>query len=242
MFEWIKKLLERLRGRKRSHKEILRAHNRAIKPAPTIKSAPIAPQVNYEPPIEQPQEEISGVFVLDIQNGHDMEKYLAVLNNLRGFENFSELNWLRAYLDKIRKDLSGISAPEEFDGEFNFNLAKKVRAVAKNVLKIYHDAINSTNLNETSRRQICAAAEDYLEKIGLTKKIFNVGDSGNDWADLGMEEGSQLMTSTKDRRLDSTIAKIEIQPHTIFYRGEDDDTEHLNYFGGICRIYKFKED
>ena len=226
----IKNLLERLRGKKRSHKELLRAYDRAAKPSPPRVIEPVAP----------PQEEISVGFVLDIQNAFDMEKYLSVLNNLRGFENFSELSWLRVRLDRIRKALSGISAPEDFDGEFNFKLACKVRGVAEIMLDVFRYAKTSTNLEEGSRRQLCAMAEDYLEKIGVTKKLFSVGDAFDDWADLNMQNSYEVI-STNDRALNGKIAAIEIQPHMIFYRSDFGDVEHL-IFGGICRVYKFKED
>ena len=70
----LERLLERLRGKKRSPKEILQRHRL---------------QTTYEPPIKPlapPAKENS--FVLDIKNSDDMNAYLSRLKNLTAFENF----------------------------------------------------------------------------------------------------------------------------------------------------------
>ena len=239
LFDWIKKLLERLRGKKRSRKEILRAHNRAIKKStPPQINKPIDSTISHEPP--PPQEKILIGFVLDIKNAEDFGNYSAKLNNLRGFEEFSSLSWLRVRLERINKNLSGLNAPEDFDGEFNFKLAGKVRDVAKIMLEIYSYAKSSTNISEDSRRQLIGMVEDYLSTVGLTEKTFKVGDAFDDWADLNMQNSYEVI-STNNHDLNGKIASIEIQPHIIFYRGEFGDIEQLT-FGGSCRVYKFKEE
>lgn len=81
--------------------------------------------------------------------------------------------------------------------------------------------------------------DGYLSSIGVEKKIFHVSDAYNDWADLGMENPHEQI-STSDQSLDSTLAEIKIQPHVIYYRNEFGETDSL-IFGGICRVYKFKE-
>ena len=236
LFDRIKKLLERLRGKKRSRKEILRAHNRAIKESAKPQINKSIDSVSHEPPPPPEKSE----FVLDIKNAQDFENYSAKLNNLRGVEEFSSLKWLGTRLERIRKSLSGLNAPEYFDGEFNFKLACKVRGVAEIMLDIYRYAKSSTNISEDSRRQLIGKVEDYLSTVGLTKKTFKVGDAFDDWADLSMKDSYESI-STNDYALNGKIASIEIQPHRIFYRGEYGDIEQLT-FGGSCRFYKFKEE
>lgn len=235
LFEKAKKLLRRLRGERRSPQEILRAYNRQIKsesqPKPEQRIAPIK--------IESSPAE----FVLDIRNADDMKNYLAKANDFSGFENFVRnpaLDWVKTRLDKVGKILSELSERDDFDNEeFNFKLAKKIRALAEHMLDIYKDAKSSTRLDENSRQQLCATVDDYLSGIGLTKKVFNVGDRFDDWADLAMENSHAVIT-TPNRNLNSTIAAIEIQPHIIFYRDESGAVEQL-LFGGSCQVYKFKE-
>ena len=246
LFDWIKKLLERLRGKKRSRKEILRAHNRAIREStkPQI-NKPIEPPISHEPPISYeppppPQEKNLIGFVLDIKNAEDFGNYSATLNNLRGFEEFQNISWLRVRLDRIKKSLSGLNAPDDFDGEFNFKLACKVRDVAKTMLEVYSYAKSSTNIGEDSRRQLVNMVEDYLLTVGLTKKNFKVGDAFDDWADLNMPNSYDVIP-TNNYDLNGKIDSVKIQPHTIFYRGEFGDIENLT-FGGSCLVYKFKTD
>ena len=108
------------------------------------------------------------------------------------------------------------------------------------MLIVYRDAKTTSSLDESSRESLRAIVEDYLAGIGLTKKIFSVGDAFDDWADLGMKD-SYEMTFTNDRALSATIASVEVQPHVICYRGDSGELEQL-IFGGSCRVYKFKED
>lgn len=231
----IKNLLNRLRGKKRSPKEILQRHMQQIKSEP--------PPTNSVPEQMQPTpiENSSEVFVLDIKNEADMQNYLARLKNLAVFEKFLSLPWFRTRLDRAKKILTTLESWNDFaNEEFNFKLAKKVCAIAGNMLNNYRDAKTAATLDETSRENLRADVEDYLASIGLTKKIFNVGDAFDEWADLGMEESYEV-TYTDNRALNAMIAVVEIQPHIIFYRGESDEPEQL-IFGGSCRVYKFKED
>lgn len=249
LIKWVKKLLERLRGKKRSPKEILQRHRRQTKPEPPPPINPFyepeepPPMINsfYEP-TEPPPVESS--FVLDIKDANDMKAYLSRLKNLTAFEEFlsrSPLTWLRTRLDRVNKILVALDSWNDFaNEEFNFKLACKVRDIALNMLDIYWDAKTASSLNESSRESLRAAVDDYLAAIGLTKKLFNVGDDFDEWADLGMKE-SYEMIYTNDRALFATIAAIEVQPHIICYRGESGEPEQL-IFGGSCRVYKFKED
>ena len=219
----LERLLERLRGKKRSPKEILQRYRRQTKPEP--------------PPMENS-------FVLDIKDANDMKAYLSRLKNLTVFENFlsrSPLPWLRTRLDRVNKILVALDSWNDFaNEEFNFKLAGKVRDVALNMLSVYRDAKTTSSLDEISRESLRAAVDDYLAAIGLTKKVFSVGDAFDEWADLGMKDSYEV-TYTNDRALSAKIAAIEIQPHIICYRGESGEPEQL-IFGGSCRVYKFKED
>lgn len=233
----LEKLLERLRGKKRSPKEILQRHRRQPKPEPP------PPMINlfYEP-TEPPPVESS--FVLDIKDANDMKAYLSRLKNLTAFEEFlsrSPLTWLRTRLDRVNKILVALDSWNDFaNEEFNFKLAGKVRDIALNMLSVYRDAKTTSSLDEGSRESLRAAVDDYLAAIGLTKKVFSVGDAFDDWADLGMKE-SPKVTYTDNRTLSATIAAVEVQPHIICYRGESGEPEQL-IFGGSCLVYKFKED
>ena len=224
------KLLERLRGKKRSPKEILQRHRR---------------QTTYEPPtkpLAPPAKENS--FILDIKNSDDMNAYLSRLKNLTAFENFlsqSPLPWLRTRLDRVNKILAALDSWDDFaNEEFNFKLAGKVHDVASNMLSVYRDAKTTSSLDESSRENLRVSVEDYLAAIGLTKKVFSVGDAFDEWADLGMKESYEV-TYTDNRALSATIAAVKVQPHIICYRGESGEIEQL-IFGGSCRVYKFKED
>lgn len=235
MFE---ELLRRLRGGrrrspvKRSPEEILRSCKR---------------QPEFEEPqefeIEFPDPPGSGVFVLNVKNEGDMNNYISKLKALKDFDKFRynlSLNWLRTRLSRVEKILSDIDSRRNFDNEeFNSNLALKVRDLSKIMLDIYRDAESASQLDADSRRQLRELTENYLSSIGVEKKIFHVGDSFNDWADLGMENSHEQI-NTSERSLDSTLAEIKIQPHIIYYRGEFGETDSL-IFGGICRVYKFKE-
>ena len=244
----IKNLLERLRGKKRSPKEILQ-YRRQTKPEPPppIKPLPEPPEpppmINsfYEP--EEPSTQESS-FVIDIKGATDMKAYLARLKNMTTFEKFlsrSPLLWLKTRLDRVNKILAELDSWNDFaNEEFNFKLACKVRDIALNMLIVYRDAKTTSSLDKSSRESLRAMVEDYLAAIGLTKKLFSVGDAFDEWADLGMKE-SYEMTYTKDRALSATIASVEVQPHIICYRGESGEPEQL-IFGGSCRVYKFKED
>lgn len=232
----LEKLLEQLRGKKRSPKEILQRHRRQTKPEPP-------PMINsfYEPEEPPPME---SSFVLDIKDANDMKAYLSRLKNLTAFEEFlsrSPLTWLRTRLDRVNKILVALDSWNDFaNEEFNFKLACKVRDIALNMLDIYRDAKTASSLNDSSRESLRTAVDDYLAAIGLTKKFFSVGDSFDEWADLGMKESSEV-TYTNECALSAKIAAIKVQPHILCYRGESGEPEQL-IFGGFCQVYKFKED
>lgn len=232
----LERLLERLRGKKRSPKEILQRHRRqsTYEPPPTIKPLPEQTKPSTR----------ESSLVLDIKDATDMNSYLARLKNLTTFEEFlsrSPLPWLRTRLDRVNKTITALDSWNDFaNEEFNFKLADKVRAIASNMLSVYRDAKTTSSLNESSQESLRAAVDDYLAAIGLTKKFFRVGDAFDEWADLSMKE-SYEMTYTNDRALSATIAAIEVQPHIICYRNESGELEQL-IFGGSCRVYKFKED
>ena len=243
-WEWIKNLLYRLRGGKpkRSPKKIIQSHR------PQIKSEPPPWKSVYSPPISEPRrEEISEPkkeFVLDIRNEADMENYLGKLRNRGAFESFRRdfpFSWLNTHLSRADDVLSKIALLKDFDDEeFNSKLASKVCNLSKHMLDIYKDAENSPQLNENSRQLLRSLVENYLSEIGLTKKIFKVGDAYNDWADLNLDTSSAEIIATDNRALGSTLAAIKIQPHVISYRNEFGEIKQL-IFGGLCRAYKFKE-
>lgn len=193
--------------------------------------------------INPDEEKFYGMFVLDIKDESDMNNYISKLKALKGFDKFRynlSLNWLRTRLSRVEKILSDIDSRRDFDNEeFNSNLALKVRDLSRNMLDIYRDTESASQLDADSRRQLRELTENYLSSIGVEKKIFHVGDAFNDWADLGMENSHEQI-NTSERSLDSTLAEIKIQPHIIYYRGEFGETDSL-IFGGICRVYKFKE-
>ena len=134
----IKNLLERLRGKKRSPKEILQYHRRQTTYEPPQQIKPLSepteplPMINsfYEP--EEPTTQESP-FVLDIKDASDMKAYLARLKNLTAFEKFlsrSPLPWLRTQLDRVNKIIAALDSWDDFTNEeFNFNLARKVSDV-----------------------------------------------------------------------------------------------------------------
>ena len=245
-FSW-EKLIEKLRGRpKRPPQKILQSHGRKnfgdeSQNQPTVDE--FEPDFNRisNPPTPSDDEKF---FVLDIKNEAELEIYLVKLKSLYGFEKFyavPSLNWLRVRMDRVTRELNTLNTRRDFDEDFNFELAKKVRNVAVNMLDIFRDAKNSTQLDENSRTQLMTLVEDYLSEIGLTKKIFHVGDDYTDWADLGMKNSYELIV-TPDRAKASTIAAIEIQPHELRYRNtENGDIEKFT-FGGFCKVYTFKEN
>ena len=213
------KLIERLLGHKRhSQREILQRHGRQVQ-TPTTED-----------------------FVLDINDDAALEDYVSELKDLSAFERFysmPSLGWLSTHLDRVTKELRKLDTPHDFDEDFNFKLAKKVRDISKHMLNIFRDAKSSGALDERTRIELTALVEDYLANVGVTKKIFHVGDDYTDWANLGMEASLELI-ATRDRDKDSTIAAIEIQPHEIRYRNENGDVDQMT-FGGLCKVYKFKE-
>lgn len=251
-FSW-EKLIEKLRGRpKRSPQKIMQNYGRKNfddeSPNQTtvdefepdfnqISNPPTQSNVNEPPPVEE------NFFVLDIQNEAELEIYLVKLKSLYGFEKFyavPSLNWLRVRMDRVTKELNALNTRRDFDEDFNFELAKKVRNIAATMLDIFRDAKISTQLDEFSRRQLTTLVENYLSEIGLTKKIFHVGDDYTDWANLGMKNSYELI-STTDPAKASTIAAIEIQPHELRFRNtENGDIEKFT-FGGSCKVYTLKE-
>ena len=245
LFRRIVKLIERLLGHKRpSPREVLQRHGRQVQtPQPSQQPTRQPPtnnppyQTPIEPPIEPPTPED---FVLDINDAEALKRYVSKLEDLSAFERFkSSLGWLSTHLDRVTKELRKLDTPPDFDEDFNFKLAKKVRDISKHMLNIFRDAKSSGALDERTRIELTALVEDYLANIGVTKKIFHVGDNSNAWANLGMEASLELI-ATRDRDKDSTIAAIEVYPHEIRYRNENGDVDQMT-FGGLCKVYKFKE-
>ncbi|MBR4904367.1 MAG: hypothetical protein IKZ53_06825 [Selenomonadaceae bacterium] len=246
IIKWISELLQRLGGG-RSHRETHRKMLAKYKPQAKL-DKPSPPDFEEEeysiiettpPPVQEtPHDE----FILDIRNADEMEAYSAKLNNLRGFDDFRiPMTSMKTRLDRVENVLSSLSSYNDFDEEFNFKLATKVVIkVAKQMIDIYSDAKESTHIDEHSRQKIMTLVEDYLSGIGVTQKIFHVGDDFRDWADLGMED-SHITIPTKDRALVGTIAAVDIQPHVIVYRNDVGEPAPL-IFKGLCRVYKFKED
>ena len=236
-FAW-EKLIERWRGRpKRSPRDIVQSYGRQVQPtqSPVDSHKPIDEPFYAPPSVEEN-------FVLDIDNQAALESYVLRLKNLSGFERFDSqpsLNWLRVRIDRVTKELRTLNTPPDFDDEFNSKLANIVREAAKHMLDIFQYAKNSTQLDELSRAELTALVEDYLASIGVTKKVFNVGDDYTDWADLGMSDSYELIPTTEYAKA-STIAAIEIQPHEIRYRNENGEVERI-IFGGSCKVYKLKE-
>ena len=183
------------------------------------------------------------IFVLDIHDAEELEKYFARLQNFDSIKNFSSthrLRWADTRLAEVEKVLKKIRAMNDFDdGEFNFKLACKVRDVANYMLEIFSSAKDSPSLDLVSRTQLRDFVEEYLSGVGLLQKKFSPGDSYDDWANLSMKEPA-LTVSTAERALHFKIVSVEVQPHVINYRDEQGDTEQL-IFGGRCKIYKFKE-
>lgn len=185
------------------------------------------------PPITVTSEEVT---VIDIHDATDMEKYLAKLQNLESFTKFLQetpLSWAKVRLDRVLRTLNKVREMNNFDDdEFNFNLARKVRDITLIMLDIFSDAKNSSRLRDL--------VEEYLSSIGIERLEFNAGDSFDDWAALSMESPIELII-TKDRTLNGTLKSVEIQPHVINYRNEHGEVDKF-IFGGVCSVYKFKED
>lgn len=198
---------------------------------PDFSSSPVI--ISTPPPITVTSEEF---FVIDIHDATDMEKYLAKLQNLESFTAFLQetpLAWAKVRLDRVRRTLNKVREMNNFDDdEFNFNLARKVRDITSIMLDIFSDAKNSPRLR--------ALVEEYLSSIGIERLEFNAGDSFDDWAALSMESPIELII-TKDRTLNGTLKSVEIQPRVINYRNEHGEVDKF-VFGGVCSVYKFKED
>ena len=224
MFE---NLLRRLRGEKRTPQEILKYH-RQQNSAPSQETYQ-PPRETYSPP---PPERVENF--LSISNGAEFDEYLSRLKNISALNEFTGEAWVRTYLNRAAKNLSEIAAMNDFENDdFNFNLAKKVRAVSKHLLTIYRDARNSTSLDKNFRQNLMNAVENYLAEIGVEKKIFRSGDAFEDWADY-----SYGIINTADRALGSKIADVEVQPHMIFYLDDRGEVSEL-IFGGYCTFYQF---
>lgn len=232
---FLKSLIERLRGRKKlPPKKVYQKY---------------VPQTQTEPPkenfsvvaVDAPKEKI---FVLDIHNDEELENYFARLQNFDSVKNFSQdynLRWAKVRLDNVEKVLEKIRTMNDFDDEeFNFKLACKVRDVAKYMLEIFSNAKDFPSLDDAQRTQLRNSVEEYLSNVGLVQKKFSTDDSYDDWADLSMKN-SVLTVSTDNPAFKSKIISVEIQPHVINYRDERGETEQLT-FGGLCTIYKFKEE
>lgn len=230
LFSNAKKVIEKILGRpKQKPRAILQSYGRK----------------NFDEEISTPPPTVDeNFFVLDIKNETELKIYLVKLKSLYGFEKFyaePSLNWLRVRMDRVTKKLDSLNTRHDFDEDFNFKLARKVRNIADKMLDIFRDAKTSPQLDENSRTELTTLVEDYLSEIGLTKKIFHVGDDYTDWATLGMENSYELI-STTDPAKASTIAAIEIQPHELHYLNTENGDIESFIFGGSCKVYKLKEN
>ena len=91
----------------------------------------------------------------------------------------------------------------------------------------------------TSQIKMENKSAELAKKVEELEKKFSPGDSYDDWANLSMKEPATVV-STAERALHFKIVSVEVQPHVINYRDERGETEQL-IFGGLCKIYKFKE-
>ena len=220
--------------------EKISAPEKIFEPEEDFFAPPAEKNFSIETFADAPREKI---FVLDIHDAEELENYFARLQNFDSIKNFSSthhLRWADTRLADAEKVLKKIRAMNDFDdGEFNFKLACKVRDIANYMLEIFSNAKDSPSLDDWSRTQLRNSVEEYLSSVGLVQKKFSPGDSYDDWANLSMKN-SVLTVSTAERALHSKIVSVEVQPHVINYRDEQGETEQL-IFGGLCKIYKFKE-
>lgn len=221
MFE---KLLNRLRGGrpKRTPQEIARSYNKNI--------------------FYNTQEKFSDN-VINIKNNLDWQEIFDKLNNLSGFEKFTnnpQFNWVKVRIDRVRGELDKMQMPENFmDEELNFNFAKKIKSVATAMIEIISNCDSATNIDEVGKQNLKNLVENYLIALGITQENFSVGDSFEDWAELNMQN-SYLIESTDNRDLHNKIKNVEIQPRIIYYINEFGEEDNF-IFGGLCTVYKMKE-
>ena len=248
IFKYVKNLLNRLRGKpKRTPRKILQSHNRRAEistPPVEISTPPVEIDVVENVPAETSHEDFQDEFqnklVIDIKNVEDWENFIGKLNDLRGFEEFlfdKPLQWLSVQINRVREVLKKLSTPTDFsDDELNFNLAKKVRNVTEFMLDIWQSSISAKDLDENSRVRLKNLVEKYIEKIGVDTENFQPGDSFDDWAKLNMSNSFNQIATT-DITAVGKIAEVLIQPHVIYYIGENGDVEKI-IFGGYCTTYK----
>ncbi len=244
IFKRIKNFLNRLRGKpKRTPRQILQSHNRRVETytPPVEINTPVEVDVVENIPVEPSYEDFQDKLVIDIKSVEDWENFVGKLNDLRDFEKFlfdKPLHWVTVQLNRVRDVLKNLSTPTDFsDDELNFKLAKKVRDVTEFMLNIWQSCTSAKDLDENSRVRLKNLVEQYVEKIGVDKKNFQPGDSFDDWAKLNMAAGSFSQTATDDINLVGKIASVTIQPHVIYYVGENGDVEKI-IFGGYCTTYK----
>lgn len=249
IFNYVKELLNRLRGKpKRKPREILQSHNRRVEiytppiESDVVENIPAEPshedfQDNFQ---DNFQDEFQNKLVIDIKDVEAWENFVGKLNDLRGFEEFlfeMPLQWLNVQINRVRETLKKLSMPNDFsDDELNFNLAKKVRDVTEFMLVIWQSSTTSKDLDENSRVRLKNLVEQYIEKIGVDKENFQPGDSFDDWAKLNMSNSFNQIATT-DITAVGKIASVTIQPHVIYYIGENGDVEKI-IFGGYCTTYK----
>lgn len=250
IFKRIKNLINRLRGKpKRTPRKILQSHNRRVEtytPPVEIDTPPvdvvenISVETSHEDFHEDFQDKFQDKLVIDIKNVEDWENFVSKLNDLRGFEEFlfdKPLQWLSVQISRVRETLKKLSTPNDFsDDELNFNLAKKVRDVTEFMLNIWQSSTSAKDLDENSRAQLKNLVEQYIEKIGVDKENFQPGDSFDDWAKLNMSSSFNQIATT-DITAVGKIASVTIQPHIIYYIGENGEVEKI-IFGGYCTTYK----
>lgn len=234
MFE---KLLNRLRGGrpKRTPQEIARSYNKSIF---------YHKQENFS--IVQDENKNSASMsenVINIKNHSYLQEIFDKLNNLSGFEEFTnnpQFNWVKVRIDRVRGELEKMQPPENFeDEELNFNLAKKIKSVATAMLEIISNCDSATNIDTVGKQNLKNLVENYLTALGIEQKNFFAGDSFEAWAELNMQN-SYLIESTYDYNLHNKIKNVEIQPRIIYYINEFGEVDKF-IFGGLCTAYKFKE-
>lgn len=244
IFKRIKNLINRLRGKpKRTSRQILQSHNRRVEtytPPVEINTPPVEVDVVENIPVEPSYEDFHNKLVIDIKSVENWKNFIDKLNDLRDFEEFlfdKPLHWVTVQLNRVRDVVKNLSTPTDFsDDELNFKLAKKVRDVTEFMLNIWQSSTSAKDLDENSRAKLKNLVEQYVEKIGVDKENFQPGDSFDDWAKLNMSSSFNQIATT-DITAVGKIASVTIQPHVIYYVGENGDVEKI-IFGGYCTTYK----
>ena len=246
ILEWITNLLNRLRGGK-----VKRNPQALLQDLKNIQSA----DINNFPEGEERQENQQNIFqpvesennfpegTINIKTPEDWQNIFNKLSDLQKFYDFINnfpLQWLKVRLGRVHDVLEKMHSPTDFDDEeLNFNVAKKLRAVAEIMLEIYHNCIGSTELDDLTKKNLSNLVEQYLSSLCIEQKIFSAGDNFDDWANLAMQNSFTTQT-TNDRELHNTIKNVEVQPRIIYYVNDALEVDEF-IFGGLCTVFKFEE-